>query len=279
MRRVYVLLSFAVISSTVLGLNADLISNKSEHLRSVKNSLLKRKEVEKERDKELRSEYSTIKRALESQDWEYRRSFFVPLLELLNEGKRKNSFTRFLTLSKIKKNLKRNNNNRESRNRLSAIIRFSSLIDSQSVIRLILCKKNQIPLKKDKIEELTIRVFRNVQDLIESCQERFPFHYACEKGYENLVKYFVEGDMVNINQIDDEGKTPLFHACSSGNENLVKYLMEKQGTSIKKNEDHGKSQTVTLSSEPREFPDEDSWVIAYKALSKSPFLYRIGRGC
>lgn len=176
------------------------------------------------------------------------------------------------------RNLKQGDSCKENLDRLSGIIRFSNLVDSRKIVYLILCGKNKTPLKKNRIEELSIQIFKEVRDLIESCQERFLLHYACEKGYENLVKYFVEYRMVDINQVDDDGKKPLFYAHSSGNENLVKYLISRQREAIEKNEDRENFEVVTQSSTLREFSEEDGWSTAYRVLSRYP-LYRIGRGC
>ncbi|OUM61539.1 hypothetical protein PIROE2DRAFT_12452 [Piromyces sp. E2] len=56
--------------------------------------------------------------------------------------------------------------------------------------------------------------------------------YACEKGYETIIKYLVKQG-ADINKENILGETPLFFACRSQNVNVVKGILEN-GTNINK---------------------------------------------
>ena len=49
---------------------------------------------------------------------------------------------------------------------------------------------------------------------------------ACLHGRESIVNEILGGDILNINEADNDGSTPLHHAASSGNPNIVSLLVE-----------------------------------------------------
>lgn len=49
---------------------------------------------------------------------------------------------------------------------------------------------------------------------------------ACLHGREMMVNEILAGDILNINEQDNDGSTPLHHAATSGNPNIVKLLVE-----------------------------------------------------
>ena len=49
---------------------------------------------------------------------------------------------------------------------------------------------------------------------------------ACLNGREMIVNEILGGDILNINEADNDGSTPLHHAASSGNPNIVNLLVE-----------------------------------------------------
>lgn len=95
MRKIYVLANLAMILSAVLGMEVNSIPDRagcsSDNIYLVKDLLSEEKETAQKRDKELRSGYSAIRKAIESQDWKYRKRIFSPLLKLLNKKKEKTS--------------------------------------------------------------------------------------------------------------------------------------------------------------------------------------------
>ena len=49
---------------------------------------------------------------------------------------------------------------------------------------------------------------------------------ACLHGREMIVNEILAGDILNINEQDNDGSTPLHHAATSGNPNIVRLLVE-----------------------------------------------------
>jgi len=59
-----------------------------------------------------------------------------------------------------------------------------------------------------------------------------PLHAAAMEGNLNTVKYFVEKQNLNVNDVDEDNYTTLHEAAHSGNLELVKYLIEKCNADI-----------------------------------------------
>lgn len=54
--------------------------------------------------------------------------------------------------------------------------------------------------------------------------EYYPLHEACNRGYDQVVKVFIE-EKVDINQVTNDLDTPLHIACTRGNINCVHLLL------------------------------------------------------
>ena len=52
-----------------------------------------------------------------------------------------------------------------------------------------------------------------------------PIHYACGKGYRDIVKMLLEKD-ADVNQISNTSVTPLHMAVKSGNKEIIKLLTD-----------------------------------------------------
>ena len=66
-----------------------------------------------------------------------------------------------------------------------------------------------------------------------------PLHIACEFSSVKVVKYLVDLDGDNLNNVDANKDSPLHYACRGGNLGTVKYLFEANVTSVsEKNNDN-----------------------------------------
>ena len=53
-----------------------------------------------------------------------------------------------------------------------------------------------------------------------------PFITACKNKQKAVVKVFLNGKKIDINEKDDNGRTALFYACGNGDKEIVKMLLE-----------------------------------------------------
>ena len=52
-----------------------------------------------------------------------------------------------------------------------------------------------------------------------------PLHYACQRGYRDIVKLLLEKE-ADVNQISNGSVTPLHSAVGSGNKEVIKLLID-----------------------------------------------------
>ena len=57
------------------------------------------------------------------------------------------------------------------------------------------------------------------------------FHFACALGHADIVKFFMENDIIDIYQLTDTGKSALYFACGSNLE-VVKILLKDSNFDI-----------------------------------------------
>jgi hypothetical protein len=108
---------------------------------------------------------------------------------------------------------------------VSAVIMTPNLINSESILRLLLSGKNQTPLTTNQVRDLYVSAFKNVSDLIEYCKQEHPLHYAYENGSnEDIIKSLVNLGM-DIDQQDSDGDTLLIKASREGDIDSVKYFI------------------------------------------------------
>ncbi|MDE6128049.1 MAG: ankyrin repeat domain-containing protein, partial [Lachnospiraceae bacterium] len=50
---------------------------------------------------------------------------------------------------------------------------------------------------------------------------------ACQNGQKGVVMAFLKKDGININAVDETGSAPLHYACKKGYRDIVKMLLEK----------------------------------------------------
>lgn len=84
--------------------------------------------------------------------------------------------------------------------------------------------------KRNKLEGcITKGAIINAEDK----SSKAPVHLAAEKGYLDIVKYFIEQKGVKFDvKTKIDGTTPLHFAASSGNFELVKYFIEEKGVDV-----------------------------------------------
>jgi len=100
-------------------------------------------------------------------------------------------------------------------------------LDNKSILKLILCHKNneslsykqlkEIILYKNNIEfDINAKLYDNEETLLNK---------ACDLGNVFFVKYFIEHGADPNNNVSEK-RTPLIIACKKGNEDLIKCLHE-----------------------------------------------------
>ncbi|MBO7454120.1 MAG: ankyrin repeat domain-containing protein [Alphaproteobacteria bacterium] len=110
---------------------------------------------------------------------------------------------------------------------VSAIIKYSKVIDSDNILKFLFSGKNRTPLTNAEIKGLKVSAFKNFSDMIECCMQEHPLHYAYEKGYKDVVKSLIDLGM-KVDQPDagvEGGETLLCKAIKKGDIAMVKYLV------------------------------------------------------
>ncbi len=51
---------------------------------------------------------------------------------------------------------------------------------------------------------------------------------ACQNGQKGVVTTFLKKDGINVNAVDEQGMAPIHYACSKGYRDIVKLLLEKE---------------------------------------------------
>eukprot|EP00833_Pecoramyces_ruminatium_P006952 jgi/Orpsp1_1/1180984/evm.model.c7180000075357.2 len=111
---------------------------------------------------------------------------------------------------------------------LKEICETYSTINETSIKNIFLqYYKNQVSLSDNNLNNIIKKerfAFLNGQD----CFGNTPLMYACQGGYEEIVKYLIEKG-ANINAKNNKGETPLMFLCRSNfiNKETIKYLIEK----------------------------------------------------
>ena len=62
---------------------------------------------------------------------------------------------------------------------------------------------------------------------------------ACEKGHEEVVRVLVEEGGADVNQGDDNGRTPCFMAAMNGHVDIIR-LLHEYGADIDKADKNGR---------------------------------------
>ena len=104
-----------------------------------------------------------------------------------------------------------------------SLIYNTNFIDENDVVGLVLANQQK---KFNQIKAFRNRVFGTLKDFIEAGAKEYSLHYACEKGNLEYVKIFMRLG-ADVNEGDNNGKTPLCYACESGDLNLVEYLVDR----------------------------------------------------
>lgn len=110
---------------------------------------------------------------------------------------------------------------------VSAIIKYSKVIDSDNILKFLFSGKNKTSLTNAEIKGLKVSAFKNFSDMIECCMQEHPLHYAYEKGYKDVVKSLIDLGM-KVDQPDagvGGGETLLCKAIKKGDIAMVKYLV------------------------------------------------------
>lgn len=110
---------------------------------------------------------------------------------------------------------------------VSAVIRYSNVIDSDNILKFLFLGKNKVSLKTAEIEDQKVSVFKNFPNMIACCKQEYPLHYAYEKGYKDVVKFLIDLGM-KVDQPDagvEGGETLLCKAIKKGDIAMVKYLV------------------------------------------------------
>jgi len=79
--------------------------------------------------------------------------------------------------------------------------------------------------KKFKIVEYFLS--SKLYDINDSLKDDNLIHYICKKGNDELIKYVINYDGVNINKLDQSGKLPIHYIAEYSTIEMVRYFLSK----------------------------------------------------
>ncbi|EAY22380.1 ankyrin repeat protein, putative [Trichomonas vaginalis G3] len=71
-------------------------------------------------------------------------------------------------------------------------------------------------------------------------------HVSCAKGLNDVVKYFLERDDVDVNCKNEMGQTPIFECVNQGHNDILKMLLERKEIDIDVKDIFGQSIATML---------------------------------
>ena len=91
---------------------------------------------------------------------------------------------------------------------------------------------------KEKVREI-LRQDIDVNDGNSSNYNWTSLHYACYKGYIEIVKLLMQDQRIDVNKQNEYGWTPFCVACANGQTEVVKYMTQDERVDVNKQSKYG----------------------------------------